>query len=117
MKIISYRALIIQKGTSLKWFEEFSDMVVDDMTPLRHCQFLMSRFNDTLRKGEKAREVLSVRSLKVGLLKEHNWNKISWNPDKEGYHIYQCAACGITGKRYGTAAFVTPDRKNTIYCK
>lgn len=117
MKQIRYTALIKEVGTSRYWREEFADLVVDSTTPLSNCKFLICRFNATLRPGEKAREVVRVRSLEVGFLKEHNWNKISWNSDKEGYYVYQCAACGITGKRHGTIAFITPDRKNTIYCK
>ena len=118
MKQISYRALIREIGTKRIWVEEFSDLVVDSTTPLSHCRFLMCRFNATLRDGEKPRRVRMTRPLDVpDNLKEHNWNKMGFSPDAKGFYPYQCAACGVTGKRYGTVKFVTPDRKNTIYCK
>jgi hypothetical protein len=61
--------------------------------------------------------VVRVRGLEVGILKEHSWNKMSFSSDKKGFYPYQCANCGATGKRHGTVAFITPDRKHTIYCK
>jgi hypothetical protein len=117
MKQISFKAFIKEQGTDRTWQEEFSDLVVDDMTPMQCAKFLIRRFNDTLRPGEKPREVVRVRSLEVGVLKEHNWGKISFRSDDEGYYPYQCAACGATGKRHGSVNFITPDRKHTIYCK
>lgn len=118
MKVISYTARIQTLDGEQTWVEDFADLVVDSTTPLSNCKFLICRFNATLRPGEKAREVVRVRSIPIpSSLKEHNWNKLSWNSDKEGYYVYQCAACGIKGKRHGIIAFVTPDRKNTIYCK
>ena len=118
MKQIRYTALIKEVGTSRYWREDFADLVVDSTTPLSHCQFLLCRFNATLRPGEKAREVVRVRSTPIpSTLKEHSWNKTSFTPNKEGWYPYTCASCGATGKRHGTVAFVTPDRKHTIYCK
>lgn len=118
MKQIRYTALIKEVGTSRNWREDFADLVVDSTTPLSHCKFLICRFNTTLRPGEKAREVVRVRSLPITIsLKEHSWNKLNWNLIEGKYDVYQCRMCGITGKRYGTIAFITPDRKNTIYCK
>lgn len=117
MKQIRYTALIKEVGTSRYWREEFADLVVDSTTPLSHCKFLICRFNCTLRPGEKARKVVRVRSLEIGILKEHSWNKISFNSDEKGFYPYQCKMCGATGKRHGTVNFITPDRKHTIYCK
>ena len=42
---------------------------------------------------------------------KHNWNKISWNPDKEGYYLYQCAICRTTGKRHESSSSVIADHK------
>lgn len=118
MKQISYTARIQEVDGYQNWTEDFSDLVVDEMTPLRHCQFLMSRFNATLRPGEIAREVLRVRNNPLPtLLKQHNWKKKSLVTEKGGYDKYQCEDCGVTGKRWGLVEFITPDRKNTIYCK
>ena len=117
MKQIRYIARIQTLDGEQVWVKEFADLVVDSTTPLSHCKFLICRFNTTLRPGEKPREVVRVRSLEIGVLKEHNWNKISFTPDKKGCYPYQCAVCGATGKRHGTITFVTPDRKHTIYCK
>jgi hypothetical protein len=118
MKQISYTARIKEVGGTTTWTEDYADLVVDEMTPLQHCKFLMSRFNNTLRPGEKAREVLRVRCTPIpNVLKGHNWKKKSLVTEKGGYDNYQCQDCGVTGKRWGLVAFVTPDRKNTIYCK
>jgi hypothetical protein len=118
MKQISYRALIKEIGTNRFWVEEFADLVVDSTTPLSHCRFLMCRFNATLREGELPRRVRITRPLEIpSTLREHSWNKMSFNPDDKGFYPYKCRMCGITGKRYGSISFITPDRKNTIYCK
>ena len=117
MKTIYYRATIKLIGTNKIITETFADLVVDDMTALRHCQFIMERFNNTLRKGESPREVVSVRNLPETPQMKHNWNKQSFDTDKSGTMFYRCSNCGITGKRYGAAAFVTPDRKSTVFCK
>jgi hypothetical protein len=117
MKQISYRALIKEIGTSRYWVEDFADLVVDSTTPLSHCQFLMCRFNATLREGEKRRRVRMTRPTNITSFNLHKWNKMSFELMEGKYYIYKCATCGITGKRWGTVAFVTPDRKNTLYCK
>jgi len=117
MKIITYSAVIKQSNTGRIWVEEYSDLVVDDMTELRHCQFLIKRFNETLRPRESPREVVNVRPIIKNLNRNHKWQKVSLVTEKGGYDVYRCAICGATGKRYGLAGFVTPDRKFTIFCK
>lgn len=123
MKIICYKALIKQEGTDQIWNEEFSDLVVDNMTALRHCQFLIEHFNNTLRPGEYPRIVISVRPVKNTahlentVHQKHLWKKMSLVTEKGLYDKYRCELCGATGKRYGLIEFVTPDRKFTIYCK
>jgi hypothetical protein len=118
MKQISYRALIKEIGTKRVWVEDFADLVVDSTTSLSHCRFLICRFNATLREGEKPRRVRITRPTEIpDNLKEHSWNKMSFELVDGKYYIYKCRMCGITGKRYGTVTFVTPDRKSTIYCK
>lgn len=117
MKIITYKAIIQEVGTDRTWAEEFSDLVVDDMTILQHCEYMIKRFNDTLRIGELPRKVIRVRQIDKSVNRKHDWKKISLVTEKGGYDRYRCSLCGATGKRYGLAAFVTPDRKSTIYCK
>ena len=117
MKTIHYQAIIKLVYKDIIRKETFADLVVDDMTALRHCQFLINRFNETLREGESPREVLRVRTLPEIPQLYHNWNKISFNTDKNGCYQYQCAICGATGIRYGVIAFVTPSRKSTVFCK
>ena len=117
MKIITYIARIKEVGTNNYWTEKFTDLVVDSMTPMQHCTFLIGRFNDTLHKGERPREVVSTRNSNKVLSRKHDWKKKSLVTEKGGYDKYQCSLCGATGKRFGLAQFVTPDRHFTIYCK
>ena len=117
MKTIVYKALIKEVGSDRTWVEEFSDLVVDDMDILQHCNFIIGRFNTTLRSGEKPRKVIRVRVIDRPVNRRHDWKKVSLVTEKGGYDIYRCSYCGATGKRYGLAGFVTPDRKSTIYCK
>jgi len=116
MKIISYKAVIKQVNGNKIWTEIFTDLVVDDMTSLRHCSFLIQSFNDSLRKGELPRKLISVRDLKPKLVRKHNWVREKGRT-KGKYLKYRCSICNATGKRYGKIEFVTPDRKFTIYCK
>lgn len=117
MKTINYIALIGEVGSDRIWKEPISDMVVDDMTILRHCQFIIERFNNTLRSKELPRKVISVRPTSKKINRYHNWKKESIVTEKGGYDKYRCSNCGATGKRYGLASYVTPDRKFTIFCK
>jgi hypothetical protein len=117
MKTISYVAVIEEIDSDRTWKESFSDLVVDNMTILQHCEFMIKRFNATLRPGELPRKVISVRPTDKPVNRNHRWKKESLVTEKGGYDKYRCSHCGATGKRYGLAAFVTPDRKFTIYCK
>lgn len=117
MKIINYIAIIGEVGSDRKWKESISDLVTDDMTNLRHCQFIIKRFNNTLRPKEHPREVISVRPTDKKINRQHKWEKISLVTEKGMYDRYRCSHCGATGIRYGLAQFVTPDRKFTIYCR
>ena len=118
MKIINYSARIQTVDGKKSWTEDFTDLVVDDMLPLRHCQFLISRFNDTLRPGEKARKVLNTRTSKNTSIKPHDWEKKNLVIERgSSYYVYQCKNCGATGKRHGAIPFITPDRKHTLHCK
>jgi len=117
MKQIDYKAIIIERGTKRKWVEVISDLVVDDMTNLRHAKFLIRRFNNSLEKGEKPRRVMRTLNSEFKPPISHNWGKVSFSIEKGGYYRYKCANCPATGKRHGTIAYVTPDRNYTIYCK
>lgn len=117
MKTIAYVARIKEIETENIWTEEFSDQVVDSMTPMDHCLFLIKRFNDNLQQGELPRAVISTRNSNKEVFRKHDWKKKSLATEKGGYDKYTCSLCGATGKRYGLAAFVTPDRSFTVYCK
>lgn len=116
MKQINYIAVIKEKGSKKKWLETFSDLVVDDMTNLQHAKFMIKRFNQSLRKNELPRKVIRVRNTNKRARMKHDWKKDSLVTETGGFDKYKCLKCGATGKRYGLAKFVTPDRKFTIYC-
>ena len=116
MKQINYLAVIKEKGTKRRWIEFFSDLVVDEMTNLQHAKFMIKRFNQSLRKSEFPRKVIRVRNSHKRARIRHDWKKVSLVTEKGGFDKYKCLECGATGKRYGLAEFVTPDRKFTIYC-
>jgi hypothetical protein len=95
------------------WWEEY-DKPVNDAE--RKAKEIIEFFNDTLRPGEPARELLEVVMLDASkATAAHSWHKtnlVSIRTAGGGIHdTYRCTNCGITGKRYGLSPGVTIDSK------
>lgn len=64
----------------------------------------IKRFNETLRPGESARDLIQVVVLDADSNEKHSWGKTNLTTiiDRLGnYDTMKCAKCGITGKRFG----------------
>lgn len=76
--------------------------------PEQWCRTCVARFNDTLRPGESARDIVAVivtdgvREQDVAVA--HVWRKTNLVTIIAGSRMYdtaRCEVCGITGKRFG----------------
>lgn len=82
------------------WIEDLN--VPDGKDPEEYAKGIINNFNNTLRPGEEARELLGIELLDGSdNPKEHNWEKQNGFAltDRIGmYDAYKCKDCGITGK-------------------
>lgn len=74
----------------------------------------IERFNETLRVGEKPRDLICVvETQEKGGISPHRWEKQNLMTQMRGnrlFDVMKCSECGITGKRYGLAPSVNRDR-------
>lgn len=91
-------------GAESTWTEEYEiDSDNTDAWALKTIQ----NFNATLRPGEKARELVSVKVLAdVNSIqkKEHEWEKTNLYTiirGSQNYDTMKCSNCHITAKRFG----------------
>lgn len=86
-----------------------------DGDPQTFATELLSKFNTTLRTGEKARELVGVRVLEdEPTVLDHVWSKENlFTVENRGryYDVMRCKRCGITGKRFGLSGSVRRDSK------
>jgi hypothetical protein len=96
---------------STAWLEVLN--VPKDRDPETYGAEVIQYFNDTLRSGESARELVASRML-PDVEAKHDWEKQNLYTvrDRTGqyYDVHKCRACGVTGKRYGLADHITRDR-------
>ena len=88
-------------------------------SPVGWARETVERFNETLREGEEAREVVRVEELpeddpRIPPLR-HEWRKtnlvtILAKGRRGSYDTQRCERCGATGKRWGIAGDVAPDK-------
>jgi hypothetical protein len=99
----SYRAHIADARTD--WWENISADAPEGV------QRAIDNFNSSLRPGESARRVLAVEAGDGPI--PHKWEKSNLVTVMKGgaHDTYRCAACGITGKRYGLSETVLRDKK------
>ena len=102
------------------WTEELETK--EDGWPMDLGQAIIDNFNDTLKPGETARQLLSVRQLDAAPAPlAHDWEKSNLKTIIKGgknYDTARCKACGATGKRFGLGERVTidPRYKGRVSC-
>jgi hypothetical protein len=95
---------------STAWSEDYNEDVDD---PQAWAEETLSRFNATLRKGERPRVLLRVEVKPNNKLLRHEWHKtnlVTIIKGRDVYDTYQCERCGMTAKRFGVGD-ITPDSK------
>jgi len=99
------------------WEENYEkDAVKTIADAWQWAEATVKSFNDTLRAGEHAREVVDVEADEstAAFKKEHDWEKTNKVTILKGglmYDTYVCTACGITAKRYSLSWPPTIDSK------
>lgn len=103
------------------WEEPYTEVVT---SPEQWAKETIERFNDTLKPGERARELLGVEIITAEARPiRHNWakqNLITQHTARHGIHdVMKCETCGITGKRFRLGADTTRDPKYraSVYAK
>lgn len=94
------------KDSRADWWESFNKSeVVDQETAEEWARKTIARFNDTLRPGERPRELLETQLTTTGEVREsHEWEKTNTMTIMERgrqYDTARCKKCGVTGKRHG----------------
>ena len=100
-----------------EWTEDYDILGIGDNGNVQQALDwgveLIRRYNDTLRQGESIRELISVDI--VGKSTQHDWVKRT-----DGMSVgfrgaivdkFECAKCGITGKRYRLLGGIKRDSK------
>ena len=98
---MKFKIQVKKVGSDNSWWEEYEENISD---PQKWAEEIISEFNDSLREGEKAREVISVEIIKKDTTKNHSWDKTNAGTLQRGGEIfdkYECNVCGVTGKRFG----------------
>jgi len=83
-------------------------------------QECIDNFNRSLRPGERKRVLLFAWPLSDAKDKPHDWYKskpVTIVKGGDVYDEYTCSLCKAKGKRFNLNEYVTPDRKNQLYCK
>ncbi|GEM_PF-3057935 len=98
-------------GEEETWEEEYDKNVED---PKEWAEKTVAWFNETLRPGEKPRELVDVVVINTKN-DNHKWEKRTdgmsvWFRGNAVDLMY-CKRCGITGKRYGISPRVRIDSK------
>lgn len=106
------------------WWESYDDNeVTTTEQALAFGKKAVTYFNDTLRPGEAAREVLDARIVGEGKGAAHSYRKqnLYTLSDHRGYFDnVKCEVCGVTARRYGVDHIVrqAPYRaKKYQYCQ
>lgn len=105
-------------GETEGWWEDYDENTDDAQA---YAENLIARFNDTLRPGERPRQLLEVEVLDGNPNTTHEWEKISLvterGRDGRLYDRYRCVNCGITARRYGLNRTPTrdPEYKAKVY--
>jgi hypothetical protein len=102
------------KRSNLRWPENYDIPEIKTAEEAeRWARATIHRFNDTLRPGEQPREYVSVAL--VAQSEKHAWTKtnlVTLSDARFGmYDRMECAACKITGKRFGLSSSIKVDRK------
>jgi hypothetical protein len=94
------------------WEEKYDENVQDAHA---YSVRIIEQWNASLRPHEKARILVDVVLLDDSNAKHHKWFKrtdgMSVQFRGQAVDMMECAACGITGKRYGLSGRITIDSK------
>lgn len=113
------------KGESLltAWEESYNKAeVTNSELAIAWAQQTIEGFNQTLRQGEIAREVVGVRMDAGNAELAHEWRKTNLVTIDGGggasYDTARCERCGATGRRYGLSEHIALDKrfKNLTSC-
>jgi len=106
-----------EDGSGEPWWEDFDKPYQTQKEVTDFAAWAVNYFNSTLLAGEKPRKFLGeVKIIALG----HDWKKTTIvmrttknRQNKHGimYDEYQCARCGITGRRYGVSDVIKRDDK------
>lgn len=100
------------KDDSSIWWEDYEKDIPDAH---QWAADTIDRFNNSLKPGEKQRELLEVKIIDSDNEKFHRWVKrtdgMSVAFRGSTVDIMFCERCGITGKRYGLWGEVKIDSK------
>ena len=93
------------------WIEELKVPGVDIK---KEWNDITNNFNLSLRKNEKARTIIMVRTKYTNMKYTHDWEKsnlVTISKNGQMYDTYKCCQCGITGKRFGLNSGIQRDKK------
>lgn len=97
------------------WTEHFN---TDKEDPQVFLEEMIERFNASLRRGEKARKLISWEPTDKHKALRHDWGKTSLVTEAGGYDKMRCKRCGATGRRYGLEGVLIDSKaKNADVCK
>lgn len=101
---IEFNAYIRPKGTAR---EPWKERYVRETNDAHACaQSIVDYFNETLRPGEKPRELVRVEVVAEVAPHDHDWEKMNLTTkmfNGRPYDIVRCTRCKIMGKRWGLA--------------
>lgn len=105
--VVNIRITVKNVSTGNTWDEDYDKLEVSSENATKWAKNLISWFNQTYRPGESKRKLLKVQV--IGQSTEHNWYKrtdgMSVLFRGSVLDIFECSACGVTGKRlFGTSA-------------
>lgn len=107
-----------EDNPSTHWEEELITEDTSGSNPEREAEVyalgIVDAFNDSLRPEEEARTLIKSEVIDDTDSTRHRWEKTNLvtKEDRRGtYDAYECARCGITGKRRALEGSVIIDNK------